>query len=234
MGLTFSFFHFTTSPAGVLRKLPFLGRFRLGENPLSRYGSPKNLGFPRNWRKALFGCPLFQPTFPLFRYEPAYGQVRLLPDKGLRYLRTVRVTADAYPWLEPVNPQKDPGIPSRNTRALVRPQPLYISFRFLAGTCVFVKQSPGKLSLRPVPYGTGNPSPEVTGSFFAEFLPQLSPVGLGILYQPTCVGLRYGYLGVIPTGFSRKRICREPRKNPAEGQPIIPPDCSSSSPLQNP
>jgi len=153
MDLTLSFFHFTTSLAGVLRKLSlqmfiWRDRLRLGEIP-SVVTGPK-FGFPRNWRKA-FWLSLVSATFPLFRYEPAYGQVRLLPDKGLRYLRTVRVTADAYPWLEPVNPQKTPGIPSRNTRALVRPQPLYISFRFLAGTCVFVKQSPGKLSLRPVP-----------------------------------------------------------------------------------
>ena len=83
-------------------------------------------------------------------------------------------------------------------------------------------------------YSVGNPSPEVTGSFFAEFLPQLSPVGLGILYQPTCVGLRYGYLGVNPTGFSRKRIHQEPRKNPAEGNPLIPPDYFSSSPFRTP
>jgi hypothetical protein len=53
---------------------------------------------------------------------------------------------------------------------------------------------------------TGNPSPEVTGSFFAEFLPQLSPVGLGILYQPTCVGLRYGFPPFNPTTFSRQPI----------------------------
>ena len=158
MGLTFSFFHFTTSPAGVLRKLSptkiLVGdRLRFGENPLSRYGSPVPIWcrVPTELEKGFFWLSLVSATFPLFRYEPAYGQVRLLPDKGLRYLRTVRVTADAYPWLEPVNPQKNPGIPSRNTRALVRPQPLYISFRFLAGTCVFVKQSPGKLSLRPVP-----------------------------------------------------------------------------------
>ena len=58
----------------------------------------------------------------------------------------------------------------------------------------------------------GNPSPEVTGSFFAEFLPQLSPVGLGVLHQPTCVGLRYGYLEVNPTGFSRLQVHQEPPK----------------------
>jgi hypothetical protein len=29
--------------------------------------------------------------------------------------------------------------------------------------------------------------------YFAEFLNQSSPARLGILYLPTCVGLRYGY-----------------------------------------
>ena len=88
--------------------------------------------------------------------------------------------------------------------------------------------------LRPAPEGTGNPSPEVTGSFFAEFLSQLSPVPLGILYQPTCVGLRYGYLGVIPTGFSRKRIHQESQENPRLGKPLIPPDYSPSSSFRTP
>ena len=29
------------------------------------------------------------------------------------------------------------------------------------------------------------------GRFFAEFLNELSPVRLGVLHQPTCVGFRY-------------------------------------------
>ncbi len=39
----------------------------------------------------------------------------------------------------------------------------------------------------------GTPSPEVTGHF-AEFLRESYLAPLGILYQPTCVGLRYRYL----------------------------------------
>ena len=31
------------------------------------------------------------------------------------------------------------------------------------------------------------------GRFFAEFLNEDSPVRLGVLHQPTCVGLRYGF-----------------------------------------
>ena len=38
----------------------------------------------------------------------------------------------------------------------------------------------------------GNPSPEVTGRFFAEFLEDLSLDHLRVLPQSTCVGLRYG------------------------------------------
>ena len=37
---------------------------------------------------------------------------------------------------------------------------------------------------------------------FAEFLNQSSLKRLGILYLPTCVGLRYGYLIVSLRGFS--------------------------------
>ena len=38
----------------------------------------------------------------------------------------------------------------------------------------------------------GTTSSEDTSSFFAEFLEDGYPVHLGLLDQPTCVGLRYG------------------------------------------
>ena len=38
-------------------------------------------------------------------------------------------------------------------------------------------------------------------SYFAEFLDQVSLLRLGILYPPTCVGLRYGLLSIC-WGFS--------------------------------
>ena len=38
----------------------------------------------------------------------------------------------------------------------------------------------------------GRASRDLTPSFFAEFLEPLSPAGLGLLDQPTSVGLRYG------------------------------------------
>ena len=49
----------------------------------------------------------------------------------------------------------------------------------------------------------GNPSPEVTGSFFAEFLKLLSLDHLGLLDLPTSVGLRYGILQISQLTFSR-------------------------------
>lgn len=49
-----------------------------------------------------------------------------------------------------------------------------------AGTCVFDKQSTDKLLLKPW-LNQGNPSPEVTGSFFAEFLEHPSLAHLSLL-----------------------------------------------------
>ena len=47
--------------------------------------------------------------------------------------------------------------------------------------------------------------PEVTPSFFAEFLNHLSPDHLSLLDQPTCVGLRYGKICVFyPYGYIMK------------------------------
>ena len=55
------------------------------------------------------------------------------------------------------------------------------------------------LSLRMV---HGNPSPEVTGSFFAEFLEDSSLDHLRVLPQSTCVGLRYGLVWLSLRVFS--------------------------------
>ena len=42
------------------------------------------------------------------------------------------------------------------------------------------------------------------GRFFAEFLSKSSLDHLGILYPPTCVGLRYGLIFRTKRSFSRK------------------------------
>ncbi len=73
----------------------------------------------------------------------------------------------------------------------------YTSSCELAGSCVFGKQSPERLSLRPrVQYIaislTGQALSLTYGRFFAEFLSGRSLVPLGLLALSTCVGLRYG------------------------------------------
>ena len=60
-----------------------------------------------------------------------------------------------------------------------------------AESCVFVKQSPGNLSLRPL-IAQGQALSLSYGRFFAEFLEDLSLVRLSLLDSTTCVGLRYG------------------------------------------
>jgi len=67
----------------------------------------------------------------------------------------------------------------------------YTSSCELAGSCVFDKQSPGIFSCAPDKSGEG-----LFRSYtrcFAEFLHEESPVRLGLLDLPTCVGLRYGF-----------------------------------------
>ncbi len=102
------------------------------------------------------------------------------------YRRTVIVTAAVY-WSfssEPNHPKiKRPLSLTYQHWAGVSPYTVLFSF---AGTCVFDKQSASKL-LVPPSYD-GNPSPEVTGSFFAEFLKHPSLDRLRVLPQPTCVG----------------------------------------------
>ena len=46
------------------------------------------------------------------------------------------------------------------------------------------------------------------GRLFAEFLNEDSPVHLGVLHQPTCVGFRYGLPTIDSRRFSRKRALR--------------------------
>ena len=67
-----------------------------------------------------------------------------------------------------------------------------------AQPCVFGKQSPGPLRcgrLSPAPL-----LPRLRGDF-AEFLDRGSPARLGMLYQPTCVGIRYGRAGAARAAF---------------------------------
>ena len=120
-----------------------------------------------------------------------------LPDKEFRYLRTVIVTAAVY-W------GFDSGLSllllTFQHRAGVTP---YTSSFALAESCVFAKQLPG-----PILCGSVSRAPllpKLRGQL-AEFLNNPSPVGLRILFLPTCVGLRYGHPG-YPQSFSRQGPC---------------------------
>ena len=117
------------------------------------------------------------------RYAFRAGQN--LPDKEFRYLRTVIVTAAVH-W----------GFNSMLAHLLLTFQhwagvsPYTSSFDF-AETCVFAKQLPGPIHCGSI---SGAPLfPKLRGQF-AEFLNYPSPVGLRILFLPTCVGLRYGHI----------------------------------------
>ena len=69
----------------------------------------------------------------------------------------------------------------------------YTSSYEFAGSCVFGKQLPGKLSLRPPALASEGQALSLTyGRFFAEFLEDISLVRLALLELTTCVGLRYG------------------------------------------
>ena len=118
-----------------------------------------------------------------------------LPDKEFRYLRTVIVTAAVYRGF---NSMLSHLLLTFRHRAGVSP---YTSSFDLAETCVFDKQLPG-----PILCGLISQAPlipKLRGQL-AEFLNNPSPVGLRILFLPTCVGLRYGHLR-YPQSFSRLR-----------------------------
>ena len=117
------------------------------------------------------------------RYAIRAGQN--LPDKEFRYLRTVIVTAAVYRGF---NSGLAPLLLTFRHRAGVSP---YTSSFDLAQTCVFAKQSPGPILCGPLTWAPL--IPKLRGQL-AEFLNNHSPVGLRILFLPTCVGLRYGRL----------------------------------------
>ena len=125
---------------------------------------------------------------------------RNLPDKEFRYLRTVIVTAAVY-W--GFNSMLAHLLLTFQHRAGVSP---YTSSFDLAETCVFAKQLPG-----PILCGSVSRAPlipKLRGQF-AEFLNYPSPVGLGIFFLSTCVGLRYGRFKYT-LSFSRPLLCMLP------------------------
>ena len=124
---------------------------------------------------------------------------RNLPAKEFRYLRTVIVTAAVY-WgfgsqLHPEGLTAPLNLPAPGRR-----QTLYVLSLEFAESCVFGKQSlppalcnfVGPRAARAVNLLKAHLLPKLRCQF-AEFLNQGYLKRLGILYQPTCVGLRYGH-----------------------------------------
>ena len=161
-----------------------------------------------SWSKAprgLFVLPRVDGIFtvtsispsPLSRQRPdryTFRAGRNLPDKEFRYLRTVIVTAAVYRGFG--SPRAPLPLTFRHWAGL---SPYTSTLAALAGTCVFGKQSPGPGHCGPLTlpaHGrsryTGRPFSRSYGANLPSSLTEGSLVHLGLLDQPTCVGLRYG------------------------------------------
>lgn len=135
----------------------------------------------------IFTAIVFSPSKSSRQFPSRYTiRARLnLPDKEFRYLRTIIVIADVH-WRF----GQSAFTAIVNVPALVRSHPLYFLLVKLAESCVFDKQSLGIFSCGLYCYR--QTLSRSYGRCFAEFLNQLSPVHLGLLDLPTCVGFRYG------------------------------------------
>ena len=130
----------------------------LSLNPMPGYSkAPRGL-FVQSRVTRIFTGISISPS-PSLRQRPSRYTIRAgrnLPDKGLRYLRTVIVTAAAYQGFSsalahlPLTFWRWAGFS------------LYISAYAFAETCVFVKQSLGPIQCHPG-LRQGTPFPEVTG-----------------------------------------------------------------------
>ena len=139
--------------------------------------------------------------FTFFYNSPSHSAQNL---RCVQNLRTVIVTADIHQGLY----QSAKHIATSHRRYLtfwhwsgVTP---YTSSCEFAGSCVFGKQLPEILSLRPF-HKEGQALSRSYGCFFAEFLGDHSLVRLGLIDLITCVGLRYGFYTDKFREFSWKR-----------------------------
>ena len=143
----------------------------------------------------IFTVPSISPS-PPSRQRPdrcTFRAGRNLPDKEFRYLRTVIVTAAVYRGFGselsplPLTFRHWAGL-SPYTSALPRSQgPV-----FLVNSRLGLLSAAPSCSTRQGLHTNGAPLlPKLRGQF-AEFLDGGSLVHLGMLYLPTCVGLRYG------------------------------------------
>jgi hypothetical protein len=180
--------------AARLRSLPAI-LYMLDPIPVASYSkAPRGLSVLPRVTCIFTGTSVSPSAWP--RQRPTRYAIRAgrnLPDKEFRYLRTVIVTAAVYRGF---NSGLAPLLLTFRHRAGVSP---YTSACALAETCVFSKQSVGPFLCGPrqlTAQGRSPPGapllPKLRGHF-AEFLSHASLDRLGILFPPTCVGLRYGH-----------------------------------------
>lgn len=142
----------------------------------------------------IFTGPAISPS-PSLRQRPSrytFRAGRNLPDKGLRYLRTVIVTAAVH---RSFGRELAPASLTYRHRAGVSP---YTSAFALARTCVFGKQSLGPVICglqrfsRRTRIRQRRPFSRSYGANLPSSLTMVLTVASGLLPLPTCVGLRYG------------------------------------------
>ena len=167
---------------------------KLNPNPISGCSkAPRGL-FVLSRVTSIFTRTSISPG-PSLRQRPDRYAIRAgrnLPDKEFRYLRTVIVTAAVFRGFDS---ELAPLLLTFRHWAGVSP---YTSACALAQTCVF-----GKQSVKPLLCGLLAEAPLLPKlrGHVAEFLNEGSLDRLGILYPPTCVGLRYGHLRSRETLF---------------------------------
>ncbi len=161
-------------PKAGLRRLPPILCIPPQSPRTSCSKAPRGLSVPPRVVR-VFTDTTVSPGPPL-RQRPsryAFRAGRNLPDKEFRYLRTLRVSAGVYPGFRARALPEESGEPVSLTFGHWPGVSPYTSPFGLAGTCVFVKQSPGPILCGRFeligcqtrsPYG-GSPSSEVTGTF---------------------------------------------------------------------
>jgi len=136
------------------------------------------------------------------RQRPSHYTIRAgrnLPDKELRYLRTVIVTAAVY-WGFSSQLLPERMTAPFNLPAPSRCQSVYFVFRtwhrpvFLVNSCLDLFTAAPSCSGCEILHKRGALLIPKLRSQVAEFLNEGSLERLRILSSPTCVGLRYGHL----------------------------------------
>ena len=169
--------------------------------------APRGL-FVLSWVTRIFTGTSISPS-PLSRQcssRYSFRAGRNLPDKEFRYLRTVIVTAAVHrgfpSWLL---------APLRLTFRHWAGVSPYTSACALAETCVFGKQSLEPVSCNPLTCWVSPPNKLLGHPFFRRYgvnlpssLTEVRSFTWGGFPLPTGVGLRYGQIAHLASGFSRR------------------------------